>query len=309
MSNETASPGAIDVVGYNYTESRYDEDHQKYPQRIIYGSENRHDFAAWKAVRDNEHIFGQFLWTGIDYLGESGVWPARGSSAGLLDLAGQRKPNGWYRASLWSEKPVCYIGTYPVGPQRYGSRNNNQRTTQVSSYANDLWNYNEGQLIRVVCYTNAQSAHLTLNGQPIGGEPQRDENTNILYWDIDYAPGTLLCTADNQATYEVKTSKAPKALRLTTDGGMHIFAEVVDEDGNVVKQADNEVTLRVRGGRLLGMENGNMQGGGMPFSQRNPRLRVQGGRLVAYIKAQGNGPVTVTATSPFLESDSVQIGK
>ena len=309
MSNETAYPGAIDVVGYNYTESRYDEDHQKYPQRIIYGSENRHDFAAWKAVRDNEHIFGQFLWTGIDYLGESGVWPARGSSAGLLDLAGQRKPNGWYRASLWSEEPVCYIGTYPVGPQRYGSRNNNQRTTQVSSYANDLWNYNEGQLIRVVCYTNAQSAHLTLNGQPIGGEPQRDENTNILYWDIDYAPGTLLCTADNQATYEVKTAKAPKALRLTTDGGMHIFAEVVDEDGNVVKQADNEVTLRVRGGRLLGMENGNMQGGGMPFSQRNPRLRVQGGRLVAYIKAQGNGPVTVTATSPFLESDSVQIGK
>ena len=161
----------------------------------------------------------------------------------------------------------------------------------------------------MVCYTNAQSAHLTLNGQPIGGEPQRDENTNILYWDIDYAPGTLLCTADNQATYEVKTTKAPKALRLTTDGGMHIFAEVVDEDGNVVKQADNEVTLRVRGGRLLGMENGNMQGGGMPFNQRNPRLRVQGGRLVAYIKAQGNGPVTVTATSPFLESDSVQIGK
>ena len=72
MSNETAYPSAIDVVGYNYTESRYDTDHEKYPQRIIYGSENRHDLEAWKAVRDKEHIFGQFLWTGIDYLGESG---------------------------------------------------------------------------------------------------------------------------------------------------------------------------------------------------------------------------------------------
>ena len=111
MSNETAYPDAIDVVGYNYTESRYDSDHKKYPGRILYGSENRHDLDAWKAVRDNQHIFGQFLWTGIDYLGESGTWPARGSSAGLLDLAGQRKPQGWYRAALWSEQPVCYIGT------------------------------------------------------------------------------------------------------------------------------------------------------------------------------------------------------
>ena len=307
MSNETAYPGAIDVVGYNYTESRYGEDHKTYPKRIIYGSENRHDLAAWKAVRDNAHIFGQFLWTGIDYLGESGVWPARGSSAGLLDLAGWRKPNGWYRAALWSEKPVCYIGTYPVGPQRYGSRNNNQRTTNVSPYANDTWNYTEGQRIRVVCYTNAKTAHLTLNGQSIGGEPQRDANTDILYWDIDYAPGTLRCEADNQAVYEVKTTKAPHAIRLTTDGGMHVFVEVVDEEGNLVKQADNEVTLMVRGGRLLGMENGSMQGGSQPFSQRTPRLRVQGGRLVAYIVPQGKEAVRVTATSPFLQEATLTL--
>ena len=318
MSNETAYPSAIDVVGYNYTESRYDQDHKTYPKRIIYGSENRHDLAAWKAVRDNAHIFGQFLWTGIDYLGESGVWPARGSSAGLLDLAGQRKPNGWYRAALWSEAPVCYIGTYPVGPQRYGSRNNNQRTTNVSPYANDLWNYTDGQRIRVVCYTNATNAHLTLNGSPIGGEAQRDENTDILYWDIDYAPGTLRCEADNQSSYEIKTTKAPHALRLTTDGGTHLFVEVVDEDGNLVKLADNEVTLMVRGARLLGMENGTMQGG-QPFNQRNPRLRVQGGRLVAYLAPQtaegrermGNreadGTITVTATSPFLESATLRV--
>lgn len=307
MSNETAYPSAIDVVGYNYTESRYAEDHKTYPKRIIYGSENRHDLAAWKAVRDNEHIFGQFLWTGIDYLGESGVWPARGSSAGLLDLAGQRKPNGWYRAALWSEKPVCYIGTYPVGAQRYGSRNNNQHTTHVSPYATDIWNYAEGQRVRVVCYTNAKTAHLTLNGQPIGGKPQCDEGTGILYWDIDYTPGILRCEAENQASYEVKTTKAPHALKMTTDGKAHIFVEVIDEDGNLVKQADNEVTLMVRGARLLGMENGNMQGGSLPFSQRTPRLRVQSGRLVAYIQPQGSAPITATASSPFLEPDTLTI--
>ena len=66
MSNETEYPGALDIAGYNYTESRYDSDHLKYPGRVIYGSENRHDMEAWRAVRDKGHILGQFLWTGID---------------------------------------------------------------------------------------------------------------------------------------------------------------------------------------------------------------------------------------------------
>ena len=310
MSNETLYPEVIDVVGYNYTESRYNEDHTIYPKRIIYGSENRHDLAAWKAVRDNEHIFGQFLWTGIDYLGESGVWPARGSSAGLLDLAGQRKPNGWYRAALWSESPVCYIGTYPVGiQQRYGSRNNNQRSTFISPNATDTWNYTEGQHIRVVCYTNGKTAHLTLNGKPVGGEPQRDKNADILYWDIEYQPGTLCCEAENGSSYEIKTTKQPHAIRLTSDGGMHVFVEVVDEDGNLVKQADNEVTLMVRGGRLLGMENGSMQGNqsGQSTGRRPQRQRVMGGRLVAYIVPQGHEPIQVMATSPYLESATLTI--
>jgi hypothetical protein len=73
MSNETEYPFVLDIAGYNYTENRYDSDHEKYPERIICGSENRHDMDAWKAVRDKPHIFARFLWTGIDYLGESGV--------------------------------------------------------------------------------------------------------------------------------------------------------------------------------------------------------------------------------------------
>ena len=289
MSNETAYPEAIDVVGYNYTESRYLDDHQKYPKRVIYGSENRHDLAAWKAVSQNDHIFGQFLWTGIDYLGESGVWPARGSSAGLLDLAGQRKPNGWYRAALWSKEPVCYIGTYPIGPQHHGSRQNNRRTFYVSPYATDLWNYEAGQKIRVVCYTNAASARLLLNGNPMGGEAKTDADTGIRYWDVDYAPGTLRCEADNGSCYEIETTKRPYALRVTTDSVAHVFIEVVDEGGRLVKQADNEITLNVRGARLLGMENGNIMDTGVAGRQQRNRLRAYNGRLVAYIRPDGTG--------------------
>lgn len=304
MSNETAYPSAIDVVGYNYTESRYDEDHKKYPTRVIYGSENRHDLAAWKAVRDNQHIFGQFLWTGIDYLGESGTWPARGSSAGILDLAGQRKPNGWYRASLWSEQPVCYIGTYSVGMQngRFGRNGRGNRRSFVSTYADDSWNYREGDSIRVVCYTNAEGARLLLNGKPVGRTFQRDEQTGVLFCDVKYEPGTLRCEADNGAAYEVCTSGEPVALRLTTDSTAHVFVEVVDGEGRVVKNADHEVTLTVRGARLLGMENGNIMDSTAAGRQQKNRLRVHGGRLVGYIQSQTGEEVTVRASSPFLQS-------
>ena len=69
MSNQTAYPEAVDVVGYNYTENRYDEDHNTYPQRIIYGSETGSGIEAWQAVTSRDYIFGQFIWTGTDYLG------------------------------------------------------------------------------------------------------------------------------------------------------------------------------------------------------------------------------------------------
>ena len=310
MSNQTAYPEAVDVVGYNYTESRYDQDHKAYPQRVLYGSENRHDLAAWKAVTDRDFIFGQFLWTGIDYLGESGTWPARGSTAGLLDLAGQRKPIGWYRASLWSEKPVCYLGTTGAYRSYEANRANRPNRAQPPHpYANDTWNYREGDRVRVMCYTNAENVRLFLNGQPLDVTMQRHEETGILYCDIDYQPGTLRCEADNGASYELKTSGKPAALRLTTDSLMHVFVEVVDEQGNLVKDADNMVTLFVQGGRLLGMENGNINNNAAPRRAPaywpNQQLRVSGGKLVAYIQSEKGQQVTVRASSPYLNDATI----
>ena len=315
MSNQTAYPEAVDVVGYNYTESRYDADHKTYPQRVLYGSENRHDLPAWKAVTDRDFIFGQFLWTGIDYLGESGTWPARGSTAGLLDLAGQRKPIGWYRASLWSEKPVCYLGTtgayrsYEANRANRARANRPNRAQPPHPYANDTWNYREGDRVRVMCYTNAENVRLFLNGQPLDVTMQRHEETGILYCDIDYQPGTLRCEADNGASYELKTSGKPAALRLTTDSLMHVFVEVVDEQGNLVKDADNTVTLFVQGGRLLGMENGNINNNAAPRRAPaywpNQQLRVSGGKLVAYIQPEKGQQVTVRASSPYLNDASI----
>ena len=306
MSNQTAYPQAVDVVGYNYTEDRYDQDHATYPKRIIYGSENRSDYEAWCAVRDKEFIFGQFIWTGTDYLGESGSWPSRGLYTGLLDLGSFAKPRGHFRASLWSEKPVTYIGTYP-------------KHNYLSIDAWDSWNYEAGQPIRVVCYTNAPQARLLLNGKVVGEMKPYDQKTGIISWDIPYQAGELVaegCDKDGRvmSNYSIKTSGRPYALKVTADRATlsgdravaHITIEVVDENGIAVKLADNNITCEVEGpAKLLGLEGSDNQDMG---DYTDNHQRVYRGRLLAYIQSAGKqGPVKVKFTSPLLKGAEVSL--
>ena len=315
MSNQTEYPEAVDVVGYNYTESRYAKDHETYPDRVIYGSENRHGYADWKAVRDNEHIFGQFLWTGADYLGEAGVWPARGSGAGLIDLGNFVKPRGRFREAIWSEKPVCYIGTYLKPQARPGRRGGFGMAD--SSDAWDSWNYEDGQTVRVVCYTNAASARLLLNGKEVGAMTPHNDETGIIGWDVPFTSGTLKAegydeSGNKVSEYEIKTSGRPYCLKATADmtdldaGGSvaQIVVEVFDEDGIPVKVADNAITCTIEGqGQLLGLESGDMSDTGVWTDNVQ---RVYKGRLVAYVKTgRSAGDIKVRFTSPLLKGDEV----
>lgn len=305
MSNETAYPSALDIAGYNYTESRYLTDHKRYPDRVIFGSENRHDLAAWNAVTENDHIFGQFLWTGIDYLGESGRWPSRGFYSGLLDFGGFIKPRGYFRQSLWSDKPMAFIGTYPV-PEAAG-RNS------LSVDAWPVWNYEEGETIRVVCYTNASKARLELNGTVVGEAEGKDAETGIIYWDIPYKDGKLEVIGLDQenkqiSAYAIEASKRPHAITITkvdqeigkNNGLAQVVIQVVDEDGIPVMLSDNEVSCHIDGpGELLGLEASNNQD--MDDYTDNEH-RVFHGRMLAYIKATGEpGQIKVTFTSPWLK--------
>lgn len=300
MSNQTAYPDAIDVVGYNYTENRYDEDHATYPNRVIYGSENGSGIDAWYAVKNKEFIFGQFIWTGTDYLGESGAWPSRGLNTGLLNFGSFAKPRGHFRASLWSEKPVTYIGTYP-------------KNRHLSADAPDIWNYDPGQEIRVVCYTNAPQARLLLDGKVVGEMKPYDEKTGIIHWDIPYQAGELRaegCDKDGKvlSDYSIKSSGRPYALRVSADrttltadrATAHLFIEVIDEDGTIVKLGDNDITCNIEGpARLLGLEassNTDMS------DYTDNRHRAFQGRLLAYIQTTGEkGQVRIKLTSPLLK--------
>ena len=306
MSNETEYPEAVDVVGYNYTEDRYDMDHEKYPERIIYGSENRPDIDAWYAVKNKDFIFGQFIWTGTDYLGESGPWPSRGFYTGLLDFGSFVKPRGWFRASLWSEDPVTYLGTYPYGDY-------------LSVDAWDDWNFEDGQKIRAVCYTNAPFARLLLDGKVIGEMKPYDPRTGIIYWDIPFSSGELRaegCDADGNvlSEYTVKTSGRPYSIRAVADRTdvsagketVHVVIEILDEKGNMVKLADNNIRCDIEGpAELLGLEGSNNS----DMSDYTDNVhRAFRGRLLAYVRSIGvPGNVRLSFTSPLLEPAVVEL--
>ena len=319
MSNETEYPEALDIAGYNYTESLYDIDHKTYPDRILYGSENRHDLNAWKATRDKEFIFGQFLWTGIDYLGESGRWPSRGFYSGLLDFGGFVKPRGYFRQSLWTDEPMAYLGTYPT--RGAGSNadvwsqleSENQRPERAPSMdAWPVWNYEKGQSIRVVCYTNAAKAQLTLNGKNIGEAKEYDNETGIIYWDVPYEDGKLevigLDKENKELTrYAIQSSKQPYALKIMSsekeigkNGLAQVVIQVVDENDVPVMLSENEITCLIAGpAKLLGLEAGNNQD---MSDYTDNRHRVFNGHILAYIQPTGEeGEVKIRFTSPWLK--------
>jgi beta-galactosidase len=326
MSNETEYPGALDIAGYNYTESKYHEDHKKYPNRIIYGSENRHDLEAWKAVADNEFIFGQFLWTGIDYLGESGRWPSRGFYSGLMDLGGYIKPRGYFRQSLWSDKPMVYIGTYPLSGGNWDNNtsvlevNERRRNEQPSIDAWPIWNYQANQLIRVVAYTNASQAYLELNGKQVGEKKSDKGNFGVFFWDIPYADGKLEAVGLDANGKEItrhfiQTSNRPHAITvkeeqitISQNGEVgQIEVQIVDEHGVPVLLSEDEITFESsRNIRLLGMEGGNNSD---MTSYTDNRHRVFRGRMIIYFKAinRSEQEGKIVLKSDWLKSKEIKV--
>jgi len=309
MSNETEYPYLLDVAGYNYTEDRYAQDHAKYPTRVIYGSENGHSMESWKAVRDNEYIFGQFLWTGIDYLGESGEWPSRGFYSGFLDFGGFLKPRGHFRQALWDTKPVTYIGTYPVP----------SRKNYLSTDAWPIWNYDPEQMIRVVCYTNTPQSKLLLNGKPVGDVKGLDDQSGVIYWDIPFQAGKLEVVGMDKdgkqtCTNLLESTSRPFAITAQSDlsslkkdrGVAQVVVQVVDEKGLPVMLSEDEVTCTIEGpGKLLGLEASNNSDMG---DYSDNVQRVYHGRLIAYIQATGNpGKINVKFSAPWLKDAKLAI--
>lgn len=270
MSDAVGFGDILDIAGYNYQELRYAADHAAKPRRVIYGSENRHDYSAWAVVRDTDYISGQFLWTGIDYLGEAGRWPQRGADFGLLDLASFKKPRGWFRESLWSSKPMVYIAAALQSAQLNASQSgqgtpllDQQRRARVEEH----WNWPAGATVTVSAYGNCDEIQLLLNGQLISSQPRSAAVEGVFSWTVPYQAGELkavgLSAGKPVAEFVLKTAgpaaRIELAVETANDGVSHVEYRIVDANGVRVPDADQRLTFKLDGGlEILGIGNGNL---------------------------------------------------
>jgi beta-galactosidase/beta-glucuronidase len=312
MSNEVGYPEALDVVGYNYQEYLYAADHRKYPNRVIYGSENGMQLQAWLAVDTNKYISGQFLWTGIDYLGEANSWPERSNSAGLIDLAGFRKTEYYYRQSMWATKPMVYIAALPANGREDNGIWSHRR-------ANHTWNWPQDSKVRVECFTNCDTAELLLNGKSLGLQTKSNKRIPILSWEVNYQPGELsvrgykngkvVCanaikTAGNAEQLAANADKI--VLKTGTRGLSQIEIAVTDKNGVLIYNATNEIQVTVSGpAKLLGLESGSNTS---HESYQSDKRAALNGHILAYVQTSGKaGTVNVQITSPGLKSTVVHL--
>ncbi|HSJ66590.1 MAG TPA: glycoside hydrolase family 2 TIM barrel-domain containing protein, partial [Anditalea sp.] len=307
MSNHTDYPDNLDIVGYNYQEYRYPEDHEKYPDRVIYGSENGDALEAWLAVSENQYISSQFLWTAFDFIGEARPWPSRSSGAGIIDLAGNPKPDFYFRQSLWSDDPMVYLGV--AENEKQVIRRNN---------ITDSWTGKTGETKWVTCYSNADEVELFLNGQSLGKKEVEYKLEEMVAWEVDFQPGELKAVAFSNggevATYILNTpgevEKISGELSKSQFNKSHEVIELnirlTDEQGNLVETSDLDLALSIDGpADIIGLESGDLSS---HENYQAKNRKTYKGKLKAYIKTTGNtAPVTIKVTNPALQAAEFKI--
>jgi beta-galactosidase len=313
MSNETGYAEALDVVGYNYQEFRYAPDHLKYPKRILYGSENGMALDAWNAVADNDYVIGQFLWTGFEYLGEAGEFPSRHSTAGVIDLAGNRKPEFYFRQSLWSDKPMVFIGTTDR------ITDNGPVNLWAHKRVDPVWNWKPDQPISVNVFSNCEEVELFLNNKSLGIKKMADFKNRTITWLVPFQSGDLKAVARTSgkdlASYELKTTGSPSAIiaksdvtRLKGDKQdlIHIFVTLCDDGGNTVYSAGNEIFCEVSGPvKILGMEDSNPRN---IEDYKDNKQKAFHGKLLIYVQSLDKpGKAEIKLSSPGLKGTTIEL--
>jgi beta-galactosidase len=347
-------------VGYNYVdrwrdrrEKYYSIDRHAFPQRRFVGTESEamggirgeypELFAAnnaaapaaffqflrgrnvdveqlWKFVSTYDYVAGDFMWTGIDHLGEA-RWPMKSSTSGVIDTCGFKKDGFYFYQSQWTDKPVLHM------------------------FPHWNWKGKEGQSIPVTCFTNCDTVELFLNGRSLGVKgyefprlgmegrwgniPDRSKvlrTTGDLHlsWDVLYEPGQLKAVGNKDGkvvtTAEIVTTGQPAAIRLSSDRESiradqpatlqrdvaHLTGQILDDAGRIVPTADNEITYEVEGaGLLIATDNGD------PASHEDYKLnhrKAFNGLCLAIVKATGKaGHIQVSAVSPGLQTSRVII--
>jgi len=311
----------LDVVGQNYREKEILAAHKQKPTRKIVGTENTHDLVQWLALRDNPEYSGQFIWVGVDYLGESAAWPNYAYGKGLLDRTAKPRPVGYQRQSWWSDKPMVYIARRvapaTASPTDPGYEVAEQKRTQTlfgDWTPKNLGAHQENAEI----YSNCDEVELFLNGKSLGSK-QKNADDSPRNWKVGFEAGTIKAVGKNGgkavAEFELKTAGKPAKIILSTDKTgitndwndvVFVTAMVVDDKGVVVPNANDLIVFEATGaGDIVAVDSAD-NADHDPF-QAKQRKAFQG-TCEALIKAKGNsGMISVIAKAGGLGSNKVSI--
>ena len=337
-----------DVVGYNYVDRWHERreifaepDRHDHPEWKMVGTESGSIFQSfderyslgddpavvrpnytsgmtqaerlWKWVTLHDYFAGDFMWTGVDYIGES-AWPFKGFASGATDITGRPKDAYYLYQSLWTDRPVLHLFPH--------------------------WNWagRVGQVIPVLAYTNCNSVELFLNGRSLGekhiefpaqgtsggwnsyAQPVVRATTNDLHlsWDVPYEPGVLRAVGKRRdgtvaCNAEVRTAGSPAAIRLSADrdtvtaapGDVALVTfEITDSAGTVVPTAGDLVRFTVTGGTIVALDNADLLDHD-PYP--SDRRHAFNGRGLAILRATQPGLLRLTASAAGLREASVTI--
>jgi beta-galactosidase len=241
-------------------------------------------------VLEDDNVLGQFIWAGIDYLGES-QWPAKGWTGSSLDICGFYKDESWLRKALWSSEPVVHLCFYD--------------NTQANNYARGRWNFPytashlnldhlEHRVVSAAVYTNCDEVELWINGKRVGRRRPTDYENGIIEWPLDYAPGELKVIGfrggKEAAVQEMKTAGPPAAIALKPDktvlrpyGIAHIEVNIIDEAGIPYPTGNMLLGFSLDGdGEIMGASSPDLNN---PLGFDLPRVYTSLGKALVIIRA------------------------
>ena len=329
---------ALDIGGYNYNLNNHVEDHKRVPSRVMACTESyaRDTFDYWAMVIDFPYIVGDFVWTAIDYLGESGLgrwyyrdpkdtsreaygapYPCHGADCGDIDICGNRKASAHYRNIVWDRGEKLYLGVRQPAPE--GKEVHATRWGVWPVYASWTWPGMEGKVLDVETYSRGEAVRLYLDDKLIGEKPTTRAERFQANFRVPYAPGVLKAVAVQGgkpiAETVLRTLGDPARVRLTAEGTSlrangqdlsFITVETVDANGQPHPNAEHQVTFSLKGpGVIAAVGNGDMASE-EPY-QSNQRKLFHGKALVVVRTSRKGGALTLAASAPGLKGDAIQI--
>jgi len=328
----------LDITGYNYMIHKAESDHERVPDRVMMQTESypRDAFRNWARMADHDYIIGDFVWTGMDYIGESGIgrwwyegepkgehyqrplYPWHGSYCGDIDLIGQRKSISHYRDILnqgTGEK--MHLAVYE--PNGYKGKISAGLWGTWPTWDSWNWQGHEGKNIDAVVYSRYPSVRLYLNGKLIGEKPTtRNEQLKAVFT-LPYQAGELKAEGiDNgkvMETQTLKTSGKPARLRLTADRKeiaadgqdlSFVTIEVLDANGNLVSDASLDLQASIKGNAVIAATgNADLQDT-TPYHSMS--FKTWKGKALVVVKSKYKvGKATLRLSSPDVDSAAITI--